>query len=119
MSTRIIAVTIDCHDAEQLAAFWRSALNYPRTEQFRDGHGVCYVVLGAEGEPTLLFQPVPEDKTVKNRLHLDVRPAERDQYAEIDRLVGLGATVITDDPAEEFVVLSDPEGNEFCVLPPH
>jgi catechol 2,3-dioxygenase-like lactoylglutathione lyase family enzyme len=119
MRTRIIAITLDCHDAERLAGFWRSVLDYPTTERFSDGHGVSYVELSAEGEPTLLFQPVPEHKAVKNRVHVDVRPADRDQYAEIDRLVGLGATVVTDDPAEHFVVLADPEGNEFCVLPQH
>ena len=118
MRTSIIAVTIDCHDAERLAGFWREALDYPETERWRDGHGLDYLQLRADGEPTLLFQPVSEDKLIKNRVHLDVRPAEREQYAEIDRLVGLGARVITDDPAERFVVLADPEGNEFCVLPP-
>jgi hypothetical protein len=118
MRTRIIALTFDCHDAEGLAAFWRAALDYPEVERFTDGHGLGYVEVRADGEPPLLFQPVPEGKTVKNRLHLDIRPAERDQYAEIERLVGLGATVVTDDPVEQFVVLTDPEGNEFCVLPP-
>jgi catechol 2,3-dioxygenase-like lactoylglutathione lyase family enzyme len=118
MRTRIIAVTIDGHDVERLAAFWRETLDYPDTERWRDGHGLGYVELRADNEPTLLFQPVPEDKVGKYRLHLDLRPAERDQYGEIERLVKLGATVVMDDPAEHFVVLSDPEGNEFCVLPP-
>jgi catechol 2,3-dioxygenase-like lactoylglutathione lyase family enzyme len=118
MSTRIIAVTIDCHDAEALAGFWRHALGYPETERWQDGHGRTYVELRRGGEVPVLFQPVGEGKQVKNRVHLDIAPTARDQDAEIERLVELGARVLTDDPAERFVVLADPEGNEFCVLPP-
>jgi catechol 2,3-dioxygenase-like lactoylglutathione lyase family enzyme len=117
MRTRIIAVAIDCADAELVAAFWQAALDYPDIRRWQDAHGVTYVQLEADGEPTLLFQPVPEGKSGKNRVHVDLRPSQRDQYAEIDRLVTLGAEVIADDPDEDFVVLADPEGNEFCVLP--
>jgi catechol 2,3-dioxygenase-like lactoylglutathione lyase family enzyme len=118
MTTRIIAVAIDCHDAEALAAFWRQALGYPDLERWQDGHGRTYVELRRDGEVPVLFQPVGEGKEVKNRVHLDIAPTSRAQDAEIERLVGLGARVLTDDPAERFVVLADPEGNEFCVLPP-
>ncbi|HEV7979918.1 VOC family protein [Amycolatopsis sp.] len=117
MRTRIIAVTFDCHDAEALAAFWGEALGSGEFERWDDAHGVGYVELQLDGAAPLLFQPVAEDKVVKNRVHLDIAPAEIDQYAEIDRLVSLGAKVVTDDPAVPFVVLADPEGNEFCVLP--
>ncbi len=115
MPSRIIAVTIDCHDADALAEFWRQALGSPSPRHWQDGHGLTYVEL--EGETPVLFQPVGEGKQVKNRVHLDIAPTDLDQYAEIDRLVSLGARVLTDDPAEHFVVLADPEGNEFCVLP--
>jgi hypothetical protein len=61
---------------------------------------------------------VPEGRTGKNRLHLDIAPAVGTQEAEVQRLVDLGATRISDEPEHPWVVLADPEGNEFCVLPP-
>ncbi|WP_028805895.1 VOC family protein [Streptomyces sp. 142MFCol3.1] len=65
----------------------------------------------------LLFQRVPEAKTVKNRLHLDLHPAPGERAAEVERLTELGASVLrhTKEPAGEWVVMADPEGNEFCV----
>lgn len=71
--------------------------------------------------PGLVFVPVPEGKTVKNRLHLDLAPAQGDdQAAEVKRLVDRGATLadIGQGPEVSWVVLRDPEGNEFCVLSP-
>ncbi len=117
MRTRILAVAVDCHEAEALAAFWKEALGYPETDRWTDGHGLTYVELKSPDVPSLLFQPVPEAKSGKNRLHLDVAPIELDQREEVARLVSLGAKVV-DDPAEDhWVVMADPEGNEFCVLP--
>ncbi|MGI5377433.1 VOC family protein [Streptomyces sp. CA-251387] len=65
----------------------------------------------------LLFQRVPEAKTVKNRLHLDLHAAARKREAEVERLEGLGASVLrrVKEPGGEWVVMTDPEGNEFCV----
>ena len=66
----------------------------------------------------LLFIPVPEPKSVKNRMHLDLEPIDRTRDEEVDRIVALGATVYADHRHEDgtgFVVLADPEGNEFCV----
>ena len=91
MTSRLVAVALDCRDPEALAAFW------------------CAV---------LLFQPVHEDKAVKNRLHLDIAPVQGSQADEVTRLVGLGASVLDDGPTLPWVVLADPEDNEFCVLPP-
>jgi len=73
----------------------------------------------APGVPTLVFVAVPEGKTVKNRLHLDVRPVDGSLDAEVQRLIGLGARP-TDvgQGSALWVVLADPEGNEFCVLGP-
>jgi hypothetical protein len=79
---------------------------------------VSYVDLRPDDRPPLLFQPVANGKTTKNRVHLDVAPSEGSQRAEVDRLVEFGATVLDDDPRQPWIVLSDPEGNEFCVLPP-
>jgi hypothetical protein len=69
-----------------------------------------------EGHPRLYFVRVPEGKTIKNRVHLDVMPADRSQEEEIARLTGLGATVVSDRrPEFGWVILADPEGNEFCL----
>ena len=151
--SRTVQVTFDAHDPRALASFWRDALGYvfppppgvelpegadplaawddllermgvPEEERNTrsaledpDGHG-----------PRLFFQRVPEDKVVKNRVHLDVRaaPGLRDAErmaaleAECDRLVGLGAKRLRrDEPAPPFslgfIVMADPEGNEFCL----
>jgi catechol 2,3-dioxygenase-like lactoylglutathione lyase family enzyme len=116
MASRIVAVVIDCRDAESVAAFWCAALGYQVARRWRDARGTQYVEASAPDRPMLLFHPVPELKTDKNRLHLDLRPAEGDQSAEVRRLVGLGARVVSDEPDLPWVVLADPEGNEFCVL---
>ncbi|NKQ58527.1 VOC family protein [Amycolatopsis sp. K13G38] len=118
MNSRILAIAIDCHDADALATFWCGALGYRVTRRWRDVNRVEYVEIeGARGEPMLLFQPVPEGKTVKNRLHLDLAPTEGGQQDEVHRLISLGATRLADEPEFPWVVLADPEGNEFCVLP--
>ncbi|GAB3144044.1 VOC family protein [Amycolatopsis stemonae] len=116
---RILAVAVDCRQPDLLAEFWAKALRTPgRTRTWTDSRGLTYRQLDFAGGPALLFQPVPEDKSVKNRLHLDLAPAEGDQRAEVERLVMLGAKVLEDPPDDPWVVLADPEGNEFCVLPP-
>lgn len=113
---RIECLTIDCRDADALAAFWRDALGWTITDADEEGS----VLTPPEGTPSLplLFLRVPETdrKTVKNRLHLDLRPDDRD--AEVARLESLGArrVDIGQTGEETWVVLADPEGNEFCVL---
>jgi hypothetical protein len=119
MNSRILAVAIDCHDAESLAAFWCEALGYQITKRWTDAKGLEYLeIWGTAGEPMVIFQPVGEDKVVKNRLHLDIVPTEGSQADEVRRLIGLGAQQLFDEPEFPWVVLADPEGNEFCVLPP-
>jgi len=117
MTGRIVAIAIDCRDAESLAGFWCAALHYRIVKRWRDSHDVEYLEARRAGEPMLLFQPVPDTKRAKNRMHLHVR-VTGSQYDEVARLMALGARLRADDPAEEWVVLEDPEGNEFCVLPP-
>lgn len=108
-----IELVLDCADPERLAAFWGPALGYRRV-----GAAGQYVLMQAEagGGPDLVLQQVPEAKTVKNRLHLDV--TVDDIEAEAARLVGLGARRLG-GPIEEhgsaWVPMVDPEGNEFCV----
>jgi predicted enzyme related to lactoylglutathione lyase len=118
VASRIVAVVVDCRDSESLAEFWCAALGYQVTERWRDARGKEYVEVSADGRPMLLFHPVPDGKGVKNRLHLDLRPAEGNQDTEVRRLVALGARVVASEPDFPWVVLVDPEGNEFCVLPP-
>jgi hypothetical protein len=107
---------IDSRDPRALARFWSAALDQPIL--FEDDEEV---IVGADQHsyPGLCFFAVPEDKAVKNRLHIDLAPD--DQQAEVDRLLALGATWadIGQGAAASWVVLADPEGNEFCVLRPH
>ena len=114
MASTVDTLTIDCADPHGLAAFWTQALGYELKEA-TDGEAEI-VDPGGRGWP-LLFIVVPEGKSVKNRVHLDVRPpgAMRD---EVDRLVAAGASVLrrVDEHGSFWTVMQDPEGNEFCVL---
>ncbi|MFD5334658.1 VOC family protein [Streptomyces hawaiiensis] len=109
-------VAIDCADAYELARFWSSVTGRPLHPEDRPGDRETQV-LPAEG-PVLHFNQVPEAKTIKNRIHLCLRPeTSRDQ--EVERLVGLGAAVVADHRNPDgsgWAILADPEGNEFCVL---
>lgn len=109
-------VAIDCVDAYELARFWSSVTDRPLHPEDGPGSRETQVVL-AEG-PVLHFNQVPEAKTIKNRIHLCLRPeTSRDQ--EVERLMGLGATFVADHRNADgsgWAVLADPEGNEFCVL---
>ena len=136
---RAIQIDIDCVDPERLAVFWAEVLDYrvvePRNheswqayseaEAKEPGERWCAVFDPAGVGPRVLFHRVPEAKSVKNRLHLDVFVSPRDVDpehrwaavdAEVDRLVAMGGSSINRSPDDEyFVVMSDPEGNEFCV----
>jgi hypothetical protein len=133
--SRTVQVTFDCHDPNALAGFWNAALGYEYDapppgfatwEEALDHFGVpeeernsASASVDPEGVgPRLWFQRVPEDKVVKNRLHLDLRPA--DQAAEVARLEGLGATrtSVGQGPEVSWVTMADPDGNEFDVLAP-
>ncbi|MFI8458077.1 VOC family protein [Kitasatospora sp. NPDC085464] len=109
-------VAIDCADAYELACFWSRVTGRPLDPEDRPGARETQVML-AEG-PVLYFNQVPEGKTVKNRIHLCLRP-ETSRDLEVDRLLGLGATLVGDHRNPDgsgWAVLADPEGNEFCVL---
>lgn len=139
-------ITIDCHDAQVLLRFWKEALGYVESpppegfgsweewlrhfevpeEEWGDGGGLT----DPEGRlPDISFLKVPEGKTVKNRIHLDLRVSggrHVDQevrrtriMAHVDRLVAAGATVLREDVFDghlDHVVMADPEGNELCVV---
>ena len=104
-------LAVDCSDPTTLGKWWAEALGVEAEE---DGDGDVRIRPG-ESVPPILFIRVPEPKTDKNRLHLDFRPDDRD--AEVARLIALGATRADVGQGDEsWVVLADPEGNEFCVL---
>ena len=117
MTSRIAVVALDCHDPATLAQFWCQALDYEVTEV--DGANVSIEARGpASGLLAIDLLQVPDAKVVKNRLHLDLRADHSDQAAEVERLESLGATRVDvgQGPDVSWVVLADPEGNEFCVL---
>src|SRR5689334_3096103 len=88
MSTsRWYTIVVDCNDIEQEASFWQAVLGYERVYEAADE---IVIVKDRETEPGLVFVPVPEAKSVKNRLHIDLAPDDQD--AEVERLIGLGAT---------------------------
>lgn len=110
-------VAIDCADAYELARFWSEVTGRPLDAEDRPGDPEVQVTLAEDG-PALYFHQVPEPKTVKNRLHLCLRP-ETTREQEVERLLGLGATLVADRReagGAGWAVLADPEGNEFCVL---
>ncbi len=118
MTLRVRCLCIDSADPGSLATFWQQALGWQRTHGGSDE----VVLEPPEGRredgvvPDILFLRVPERKTVKNRLHLDLRPD--DQAAEVERLGRLGAcrADVGQAPESTWVVMLDPAGNEFCVL---
>jgi hypothetical protein len=115
MPSSFYHLVIDSRDPHALARFWSAVLDQPILFE-ADGE----VIVGAHKNayPGLCFVPVPEDKTIKNRLHIDLDPD--DQAAEVARILALGAQPAHVGQGDApWVVLSDPEGNEFCVLQPH
>jgi predicted enzyme related to lactoylglutathione lyase len=116
VSSIILNITFDCADPRALASFWGQVTGWPVIEEPRPGYAESAVGMAGEGRPRLYLVRVPEGKTSKNRVHLDVMPADRTQDEELARLTGLGARIISDGrPEFGWVVLADPEGNEFCV----
>jgi hypothetical protein len=124
VTSKFTELEIDCADPGGLARFWCAVLDYE--VQHEDGE---IVTIGSpkvrDGKdrlgpvpPTLTFARVPEGKTIKNRVHIDVSPADREQDEEVRRLLGLGARQadVGQTGEESWIVLADPEGNEFCVL---
>ena len=116
MENRIVSLVIDATDAELLAQFWAEVLGWQVVD--RGSYGVS---IGVNGRPFEIdFRFVPDGpKLAKNRLHLDVKPVNRDQAAELSRLVALGARQADVGQGDRnWVVLADPEGNEFCLCRP-
>lgn len=106
-------LVVDATDPARLARWWAEALGYQIVNELPDEVEIRRT---PDTLPGVVFVPVPEGKETKNRLHIDLRPA--DQEAEIERLVNMGARHVDvgQSPDDSWVVLADPEGNEFCVL---
>jgi predicted enzyme related to lactoylglutathione lyase len=112
MPSRWEQIVVDAEDPARLARWWAEALGYVIVHEAPDE---IEIRRSRDEMPGLLFTPVPEVKTGKNRLHIDLRPD--DQEAEVERLVDMGARPVDIGQHDvSWVVLADPEGNEFCVL---
>jgi predicted enzyme related to lactoylglutathione lyase len=122
MTARLSHVTTDCHDAYALSVFWGQVLGWSEDPQDPNepGDEEC-MVFSPDGGQRLLFIEVPGAKQVKNRVHLDLEPVEGSREEELARLLALGAREVADlrrPDGTGWVVLADPEGNEFCILRP-
>ena len=114
MASTFTELIVDCADPERLAAFWMAVLNWQPTGRY---DGAVEIADPSGSVPSVTFVPVSEPKAVKNRLHIDVNPIGCEQDEEVERLIGLGACPVDIGQGERsWVVLADPEGNEFCVL---
>ncbi|HMZ15206.1 MAG TPA: VOC family protein [Mycobacterium sp.] len=112
MTLRFSEICIDAHDVDALAAWWSRVLGWPAERAYDDDMALRSP---AGAGPDWLFLPVPDDKVVKNRIHFDFTPD--DQAAEVERVIALGARRVDIGQGEQsWVVLADPEGNEFCIL---
>jgi hypothetical protein len=122
MTSYIAHTSVDCRNAYELSEWWKQVLDYTDLpdDPNEPGHEEC-LILDPQSGHRVLFIEVPEEKAVKNRLHFDLRPRTGTRDEEVDRLLGVGATEVADrrglhGPGTGWVVLADPEGNEFCVL---
>jgi catechol 2,3-dioxygenase-like lactoylglutathione lyase family enzyme len=119
MTARPRNITFDCADPYALAVFWSQVTGYQEDPENGNEPGDPEgLLVGPDGQPNLLFVTVPERKTVKNRVHLDLEPDDRTRDEEVERLLGIGATLVADRRRPDgrgWVVLADPEGNELCV----
>jgi len=115
MTSRISAIAIDASEPRVVADFWCEVLGWRITDEDEDG--VC-IGPGDGSWPTIDFFAVPERKTLKNRVHLDLRADGTTRDEELERLLALGARRVDvgQGPDVSWVVLADPEGNEFCLL---
>jgi hypothetical protein len=120
MTSYISHTSIDCHHAFELAQWWKQVLGYvdQPDDPNEPGHEECWIQRPDGGHP-VLFIEVPEGKQVKNRIHFDLRPSAGTREGEVARLLDLGARQVDDQRLADgrgWVVLADPEGNEFCIL---
>ena len=119
MTALISHTTFDAADAYAQSVFWSRVLGFREDpdDPNEPGHEEC-MIFSPDGLTRLLFVEVPEHKQVKNRVHLDLVPTDRTRDEEVERLLGIGATLVADHRRPDgpgWVVLADPEGNELCI----
>jgi len=118
MASSLRNITVDCTDALGLARFWAQVLGWNVYHDDDPEVLVAPEFPPTRTVPTMLFIPVPEPRTVKNRMHVDLQPSDANREEEVERLLALGATVVEDHRSDDgtgWVWLADPEGNDFCV----
>jgi predicted enzyme related to lactoylglutathione lyase len=118
VTNRIHHLNVDSHDPYELAGWWSRVLGYPRSDEDSPGDPEAMLIAPDGAGPGVLFCRIPDDKVGKNRLHFDLQPADRSRDQEVEHLLGIGATLVSDQRRPDgtgWVVLADPEGNEFCV----
>lgn len=120
MTAFVSHTTVDSHDAYAQSVWWAHVLGYrdDPDDPNEPGHEEC-MIASPDGAHRLLFIETPDEKLVKNRLHLDLRPADGTRDEELGRLLAHGAREVADlrtPDGRGWVVLADPEGNEFCIL---
>lgn len=122
MTSFVSHTTVDCGNAYELSEWWKQLLGYVDIEGDPNlpGHQEC-MIRDPETGHRILFIEVPEAKSVKNRVHFDLRPRSGSRDDELERVRALGATEVADHrgeygPGSGWVVFADPEGNEFCIL---
>ena len=122
MTSFVSHTTLDCGNAYELSEWWKQLLGYVDSDDDPNepGDQEC-AIRDPETGHEILFIEVPDSKSVKNRIHFDLRPRTGSRDDEIERVLGLGARGVSDHrgqygPGTGWVVLSDPEGNEFCIL---
>jgi hypothetical protein len=120
MTSRISHTSFDARDAYAQSVFWARVLDFIEDpdDPNEPEHEEC-MISSRDRSQVLLFITVPDDKALKNRVHLDLRPADRTREEEVERLLALGAVQLADfrrPDGSGWITLADPEGNEFCVL---
>jgi hypothetical protein len=122
VASKFTELIVDAVDPDRLARFWMAVLGWQLTGKYNGSVefvGVVEIADPSGSRPSLVFVPVSEPKALKNRLHLDLNPVGCDQEQEVARLIDLGARRTDVGQGDStWVVLVDPEGNEFCVLQP-
>jgi catechol 2,3-dioxygenase-like lactoylglutathione lyase family enzyme len=120
MTSRISHTTINARNAYEQSVWWAGVLGWTEIpdDPNEPDHEEC-MIIDPNGTGRLLFIDVPDDKQVRNRIHLDLQPTDSTRDEEVARLVAAGATQVDDlrrEGGRGWVVLADPEGNEFCIL---
>ncbi|KAA2252547.1 VOC family protein [Solihabitans fulvus] len=118
MSSLVNHITFDSANPYALARFWSLVTGHPIGDDDHPGDPEAAVVPPKGTGPLLLFVTVTDEKAAKNRVHLDIQPTDRTRDEEVERLLTAGATQVSDQRRPDgsgWVVLADPEGNEFCV----